>query len=314
MGGERRELYPEIEPYAAHFLPVGDAHTVYVEECGTPTGKPALFLHGGPGGGITADHRRFFDPASYRVVLLDQRGCGRSTPFASVEHNTTWDLVADIERIRAHLGVDRWLLFGGSWGSALALAYAQAHPDRVSELVLRGIFLLRRRELEWFYQEGASRLFPEAWQSYLAAIPSDEHDDLIGAYHRRLHDPDERVARAAARAWSGWELATSHLVPREEEVSDDWLLAFARIESHYFAHGGFLEREDQLLDGVARLRGLPAVIVQGRYDVVCPVETAYELHRRWPGSELHVVADAGHSALEPGIVDRLVRATDAFRR
>lgn len=306
-----RDLYPEIEPYATHRLDVGDGHTVFVEECGNPEGMPAVFLHGGPGGGITPEYRRFFDPERYRVVLFDQRGCGQSTPFASVEHNTTGHLVADIERIRDHLGIDRWLVFGGSWGSTLALVYAEAHPDRVQALVLRGIFLVRDRELDWLYQDGASRIFPDAWEHYLAPIPPEEHADLRAAYHRRLFGPDAEVAQAAAAAWSRWELATSYLRPRDADETDEWLLAFARIESHYFAHGCFLA-PDQILDRIDRIADIPMTIVQGRYDVVCPMETAWELHRRCPRSQLVVVPDAGHSSLEPGVAGALVEATDAF--
>lgn len=307
-----RDLYPEIEPFAIHRLSVGDGHEIHVEECGNPQGTPALFLHGGPGGGITPAYRRFFDPERYRIVLFDQRGCGRSTPFASVEHNTTWHLVADIERIRSTLGIEQWLVFGGSWGSTLALVYAETHPKRVQALVLRGIFLVRRRELDWFYQEGASRIFPDAWEGFLAPIPPDERSDLRAAYHRRLFGTDPVIAQAAAEAWSRWELATSFLLPRNDNESDDWLLAFARIENHYFAHGCFLEGDQQILSRVDRIASIPMTIVQGRYDVICPMETAWELHRNCPRSRLVVVPDAGHSSLEPGIVAALVEATDAF--
>jgi len=313
MTDARRGLYPEIEPYATHRLAVGDGHELHIEECGNPDGKPALFLHGGPGGGVIADYRRFFDPDAYHVVLFDQRGCGKSTPLGSVDHNTTWDLVADIERIRAFLGIDRWLVLGGSWGSTLALAYAETHPESVTEIVLRGVFLLRQREVEWFYQSGASRMFPDAWEEYVSVIPDDERDDLVRAFHRRLHGDDAVVAMDAARAWSGWELSTSQLLPREFDEPDEWLLVFAQIESHYFVNGGFLRAPNQLLDDLARIAHLPAVIVQGRYDVVCPAESAWALHRAWPGSRLELVADAGHSTKEPGIIDALVRATDGFR-
>ena len=313
----RRTLYPEIEPCASGMLPVSALHTLYYEECGNPQGKPVVFLHGGPGGGINARCRRFFDPAAYRIVLFDQRGCGRSTPYAELAENTTWDLVADIERLREHLGIERWQVFGGSWGSTLALAYAQTHPGRVTELVLRGIFLLRRWELEWFYQQGCDALFPDAWEHYLAAIPEAERGDLISAYHRRLTHADPAVRVAAAHAWSVWEAATSFLYQDrghiEASAADDFALAFARIESHYFVNAGFLEADGQLLRDVGRIRHVPAVIVQGRYDVVCPLRSAWDLHRDWPEAELQIVPDAGHSAFEPGNLHALIEATDRFR-
>ncbi len=312
-----RELYSPIEPYRTLRLPVSDLHEVYVEESGNPDGTPVVFVHGGPGGGTAPDHRRFFDPAAYRIVLFDQRGSGRSTPHASLIDNTTWHLVADMERIREHLGIERWVVFGGSWGSTLALAYGESHPERVRALVLRGIFLLRPHELRWFYQEGASFLFPDAWQAYLEPIPVAERVDLIAAYHRRLTGDDPVQKARAARAWSTWEGTTSHLLPDPEGAAkygeDVFAEAFARIECHYFINGGFFETPDQLLDGVDRIRHIPAVIVQGRYDVVCPMTTAWDLHVRWPEADLHVVPDAGHAAAEPGTVDRLVTATDRFR-
>ncbi len=313
----RRAPYPEIEPGTSGMLPVSALHTLYYEECGNPRGKPVVFLHGGPGGGSNARCRRFFDPEAYRIVLFDQRGCGRSTPHAELAENTTWDLVADIERLREHLGIERWQVFGGSWGSTLALAYAQTHPERVTELVLRGIFLLRRRELEWFYQQGCDALFPDAWEHYLVAIPPAERGDLIGAYHRRLTHADPAVRIAAARAWSVWEAATSFLYQDREHIqasaTDDFALAFARIESHYFVNAGFLEQDDQLLRDVGRIRHIPAVIVQGRYDVVCPLRSAWDLHRAWPEADLQIVPDAGHSAFEPGNLHALIEATDRFR-
>ncbi len=297
-------------------MAVGNGHEIYWEECGNPAGKPALFLHGGPGAGCDTRARRFFDPARYRIILFDQRGCGRSRPHASLEHNTTWDLVADIERLREHLGISSWQVFGGSWGSTLALAYAQAHPARVTELVLRGIFLLRKSELGWFYQQGASALFPDRWEAYVAPIPSGERDDLMRAFYRRLTGADRAAAIAAARAWAVWEGSTSYLLTDDDNVrkwgEDEFALAVARIECHYFVHGGFLRSENQLLDEVGRIRRIPAVIVQGRYDVVCPMTTAWDLHRVWPEADFRVVADAGHSAFEPGITDELVRATDRF--
>ena len=310
-------LYPDIEPYDRGFLQVSPLHSLYYEQSGNPAGKPVVFLHGGPGGGTTPRMRRFFDPRAYRIVLFDQRGCGRSTPHACLEDNTTWSLVADMERLRTHLGIARWQVFGGSWGSALALAYAETHPECCSELVLRGIFTLRRSELEWFYQRGASALFPDAWEPYRDLIPEAERHDFITAYHRRLTSEDEHVRLEAARVWSVWEASTSHLVPDAEQIStfgaDAFALAFARIEAHYFVNAGFFESDTALLDGVGRIRHLPAVVVQGRYDVVCPMETAWELHRRWPEARLVVVPDAGHAAFEPGITRALVAATDGFR-
>ena len=313
----RRSLYPDIEPYDSGFLQVSPLHRVYYEQCGNPEGKPAVFLHGGPGGGSSPKTRRFFDPARYRIVQFDQRGCGRSTPHAELADNTTWQLVADIERLREHLRIGRWQVFGGSWGSTLALAYAQRHPDRVTELVLRGIFMLRRWELEWFYQKGCDALFPDAWEAYLAAIPEVEHGDLMSAYHRRLTSDDAAVRLAAAQAWSTWEASTSFLLQDEAHIrasaGDEFALAFARIENHYFVNGGFFECEDQLLRDAHRLKHIPAVIVQGRYDVVCPMRSAWDLHRAWPEADLRIVADAGHSAFEPGNAHELIEATDRFR-
>lgn len=313
-----RSLYPEIEPFDSGFLPVSPLHTLYYEQSGNPNGKPVVFLHGGPGGGTNAKCRRFFDPAVYRIVLFDQRGCGKSTPHAELTDNTTWDLVADIEHVREHLGVGRWQVFGGSWGSTLALAYAQTHPDKVSELVLRGIFMLRRWELEWFYQKGCDALYPDAWETYLNAIPEVERGDLMSAYHRRLTSPDAKTRTDAARAWSVWEGATSFLwqdkTHIESSAEDEFALAFARIECHYFVNGGFFEHDDQLLRNIDRIRNIPAVIVQGRYDVVCPLRSAWDLHRAWPEADLHIVQDAGHSAFEPGILHELVEATDRFGR
>lgn len=308
-------LFPEILPFDAGHLEVTDGHTVYYEQCGNPLGRPALFVHGGPGGATSPRHRRFFNPALYRVVLFDQRGCGRSEPHASLEANTTWHLVFDIERLRIALGIEAWLLFGGSWGSTLALAYAQAFPERVSALVLRGIFLLRKQELDWFYQDGASRLFPEAWREFRGHVPPAEQADLLHAYHRRLIGSDLTARLEAARAWCIWEKRTSYLVPHSDEVgkvnSDDrYSIAFARIEAHYFVNKGFFLHPNQLVDGLSKLSGKPAIIVQGRYDVVCPITTALEVHESWPGSELEVVSNAGHSAFELEISDRLVSATN----
>jgi proline iminopeptidase len=311
-----RELYPAIEPFATHRLQVSALHELHVEQAGNPAGLPAIFLHGGPGGGLDAGYRRYFDPARWNVTLFDQRGSGQSTPHAELRENTTWDLVADIERIRERLGLERWLVFGGSWGSTLALAYAQAHPERVTGLVLRGIFLLRRAELLWFYQEGASWLFPDAWEQFLAPIPLVERGDLMSAYHRRLTSDDPAVRATAARAWSIWEGSTSRLHVDPDYITrfgeDRFAEAFARIEAHYFVNGGWFRTDTQLLDDVGRIAGIPGVIVQGRYDVVCPMASAWALHQRWPASQLVVVPDAGHSVKEPGIVHALVEATDAF--
>ncbi|MGY2793091.1 proline iminopeptidase [Thermostichus sp. MS-CIW-36] len=311
-----RDLYPPIEPYDQGFLAVSSLHTLYYEQCGNPAGKPVVFLHGGPGGGIDPIYRQYFDPSRWRVVLFDQRGCGKSRPYAELRENTTWDLVADIERLRQHLGIERWFVFGGSWGSALALAYGQTHPQSCLGFVLRGIFLLRPFELRWFYQSGASYFFPDAWEHYLEPIPPEERDDLLAAYHRRLNDPDPQVRLRAARAWSVWEASTSKLIPSPELIErfgrGEFAEAFARIECHYFVHGGFLDPEDQLLREVGRLRHLPAVIVQGRYDVVCPPISAWELHQAWPEAEFRMIPDAGHSITEPGIRAALLEATDRF--
>jgi proline iminopeptidase len=306
-------LFPDIEPYDSGRLQVDAVHSVYYEQCGNPQGKPAIFVHGGPGGGSSTVHRRFWDPAVYRIILFDQRGCGRSRPHAELRNNTTWDLVDDMERIREHLGVDRWQLFGGSWGSTLALAYAQQHPERVTEMVLRGIFLLRQREIQWYYQEGASRLFPEAWQQYLEPIPREERDDMVSAYYRRLTSSDRAERIQAARAWSMWEGSTSRLVPDAELIKrtgdEAFAEAFARIECHYFINGGFFQEDGQLLKNIDLIKHIPATIVQGRYDVVCPAESAHDLHQAWPNSNLVIAPQSGHSALEPEITTALLAAT-----
>jgi proline iminopeptidase len=309
-----RRLYPPIEPYDSGYLD-GDGHRLYWELCGNPSGKPAVFLHGGPGGGCTRDHRRFFDSARYNVLLFDQRGCGRSTPHASLEANTTWHLVADIERLRKMLAFERWLVFGGSWGATLALAYAESFPKRVSELVLRGIFTVRRSELRWLYQEGASALFPDHWERFVTPIPEAERVDLIAAYHKRLTSLDENEQRTAAKAWSAWEGAIVTLLPNAQAAAqhadEAFALAFARIEAHYFANGGFL-KEGQLIRDAARLRDIPGTIVQGRYDVVTPAVTAWDLHKAWPDARFHLVDNAGHASSEPGILHHLIEATDAY--
>lgn len=312
----RLKLYPSIEPYSTGRLDVGNGHTIYYEECGNPDGRPVLVVHGGPGGGANPTMRRFHDPALYRIVLFDQRGCGRSTPYASLENNTTWHLVADMERLRAHLGIERWQLFGGSWGSTLSLAYAQTHPGRVTGLILRGIFLLRRREIEWFYQRGCSAIFPDAFEDYQRQIPPDERVDMVAAYYRRLTGPDKDVQLAAAKAWSIWEGSTLALRQDPDRIrsfgADHYAIAFARIECHYFVNGGFLECDDQLLRDAYRLAGIPGIIVHGRYDVVTPLENAWSLHRAWPAAELRIVPDAGHAMTEAGNTHELVRATRAF--
>ena len=309
------ELYPDIDPFCTHRLAVEPPHELYLEECGSADGIPVLFLHGGPGSGCESYHRRFFDPARYRIVLFDQRGCGRSTPHAELQGNTTGALVADIEAIREHLGIGRWLVFGGSWGSTLALAYGQAHPQRVTGLILRGIFLCREREIHWFYQEGAGRIFPDYWQDFLAPIPEAERGDLVAAYHRRLTGDNELARLAAAKAWSIWEGRSASLLPNESIVSHlgspHTALSMARIECHYFVNRAFLE-PDQLLREMPRIAHIPGLIVHGRYDLICPLESAWELHRAWPGSELRIVPDAGHAASEPGIRAALVAATDRF--
>jgi proline iminopeptidase len=313
-----RELYPPIQPYRTGTIAVSELHTLYFEEVGNPRGKPVVFLHGGPGGGINPSYRQYFDPQRWRVILFDQRGCGKSTPYAELRENTTWDLVGDIEKIREHLGIDKWVVFGGSWGSTLSLAYGQTHPERCVGFILRGIFLLRRKELLWFYQEGTSNIFPDLWEEYLKPIPSEERHDLIAAYYKRLTSDDARVRLEAAKAWSIWEGSTSKLYidpnARNNFGSDRFAEAFARIECHYFVNQGFFERENQLLENIDRIRHIPATIVQGRYDIVCPTVSAWELHRAWSEAELIIVPDAGHSMTEPGIRDALIAAIDRFVR
>jgi len=319
MTDGRTSLYPDIEAHRTGRLKVSPVHELYYEESGNPNGKPVVFLHGGPGGGTEPKHRRYFDPAVYRIVLFDQRGCGRSTPFASLEDNTTWDLVSDIEKLRVHLAIEKWQVFGGSWGSTLALAYAETHPARVSELVLRGIFLLRREEIQWFYQQGASWLYPDAFEDYIGHIPPAEQGDLLHAYYKRLTSSDPAVQSAAAKVWSVWEGRTSCLIPNAELIArtagDEFALAFARIESHYFVNDGWLTNGRELLApaNIEKIRKIPGVIVQGRYDVVCPAKSAWDLHRVWPEADLRIVPDAGHAASEVGIVSELVTATDRFR-
>ncbi|MBK2019651.1 prolyl aminopeptidase [Francisella philomiragia] len=308
-------LYPEIEPYNQEFLKVSDIHTIYFEECGNPNGKPALFIHGGPGGGIQPSYRQYFNPDKYRVILVDQRGCGKSTPFAELRENTTQNLIEDFEKIRKKLNIDKWMLFGGSWGSTLGLAYAQAYPDVVTELVLRGIFLGREKELSWLYQHGASMVFPDMWEKYIEPIPAEQRKDFISAYHSILTGDDEKLKQQAAVAWSVWEASTSKLFVDKKSIDrygeDKFSLAFARIECHYFKNKLFIE-EAQLLNEAYKIKDIPGVIVQGRYDMVCPAVSAWDLHKVWPKAELDIIADAGHSISEPGILEALVRATDKF--
>lgn len=312
-----RTLYPPIQPYNTFQLPVAPPHTLYVEECGNPKGLPVVFLHGGPGSGCESYHRQFFDPEKYRIVLFDQRGCGRSTPHAELNGNTTQALVEDIETIRQRLHIEQWVVFGGSWGSTLALVYAQTHPERVLGLILRGIFLCRQREIDWFYQEGASRIFPDVWEKFLEPIPVAERNDLVNAYYKRLTGDDEFTRMQAAKAWSLWEGRTATLISSQKVVDHfgdpHTALSLARIECHYFVNHSFMH-ENQLLDDAYRLESIPGVIVQGRYDVICPMESAWELHRAWPHSILQIIPDAGHSASEAGIVNALIKATDDMHR
>jgi proline iminopeptidase len=317
-GKSRRLLFNENEPIATGFMSTEDGHQIYYEECGAKAGKPCVILHGGPGGAINPTMRRFFDPKRWRMMLFDQRGCGKSQPNASLDANTTWTLIEDIERLRVKMGVEKWTVFGGSWGSTLALAYAAKHPDRVDGLILRGIFLLTRRELNWFYQEGASMLFPDAWERFLAPIPQAERGDLLTAYHRRLTHPDRKIQGEAASAWSQWEGDTISIRGPEARPAKfnevDFAIAFARIECHFFMNGGFFDYDGWLLDQVERIRRIPAWIVQGRFDVVTPMDTAWTLKTRWPEANFDLVWDAGHASTEPGVIDGLVRATDAALR
>jgi proline iminopeptidase len=312
----RKGLYPQIEPYRTGRLAVSALHDIYFEECGNPAGKPVLMVHGGPGGGSNATMRRYHDPERYRIILFDQRGCGRSTPHASLVDNTTWHLVADMEMLRVHLGIERWQLCGGSWGSTLALAYAETHPGRVTELILRGIFTLRRAELLWFYQEGCSWIFPDAFEAYVKPIPPAERGDMIAAYHKRLTGDDPVARLEAARAWSVWEGTTLSLRLDAERIAGfgnaEYALAFARIECHYFVNKGFFDRDDQLIADVTKIRHIPGVIIHGRYDVVTPLRTAWDLKQAWPEADLRIAPVAGHAMTEPGIVAEIVAASDRF--
>jgi proline iminopeptidase len=313
---ETTAFYAPIEPYMTGRLEVGQGHTIYFEQCGNPAGKPVVIIHGGPGGGCNPTMRRFHDPSRYRIVLFDQRGCGRSEPHASLEHNTTWDLVADMEQLRKHLGIQRWQLFGGSWGSTLAIAYAETHPSRVIDMILRGIFLLRKAEIDWFYQDGCNWIFPEAFAEFVKPIPVAERDDLVGAFHRRLTSEDRRTQIEAARAWSVWEGSTLSLFQDAERLklfsTDSYAIAFARIECHYFMNHGFLDHDNQLIDNIGRIREIPCTIVHGRYDMVTPIKNAYDLCQAWPEADLRIVPDAGHAMTEKGTTAELIAATRRY--
>lgn len=317
--GQLRTLYEPIEPYDSGHFRVSAVHELYYEQCGNPEGKPVVFLHGGPGAGLVADYRRYFDPEAYRIILFEQRGAGRSRPHASLDANTTWDLVEDIEKLRTHFNINRWLVFGGSWGSTLGLAYAETHPERVTGLVLRGIFLCRPEEIAWFYEEGhgASAIFADRWDEYVRIIPEAERAVIIKAYHRRLTSEIESVRMEAARAWSKWEASALKLIQDQKLIDDftepDKAIALARIECHYFVNNCFFDTNNYLLEHVDRIRQIPGVIVQGRYDIICPFMSAWDLHKAWPESILEIIPDAGHSVFEPGITDALIRATDSFR-
>lgn len=309
-------MYPEIEPYRVSTLKVSPIHTLYFEECGNPQGKPVVFVHGGPGGGVGPQDRRYFDPTQYRIILMDQRGAGKSIPAASLEDNTTWKLVDDLEALRTHLGLEKWQVFGGSWGSTLALTYAIQHPTRVTELVLRGIFMIRKREIDWYYQEGASAMYPDVWEQYRDHIPENERGDFVKAYYSRLTHKDQAIQMAAAKPWTTWEMATSRLFTPPElikaTVTDDFAIKFARIECHYFINKGFFTEDEWILNNVDKIRHIPAVIVQGRYDVVCPPMSAWDLHKAWPQAKFMMIPDSGHSSREPGISRALIAATDTF--
>ncbi len=312
------ELYPKINPYNEFSLPVSDIHTLNVEESGNPNGKPVIFLHGGPGGGIEPIYRQFFNPDKWRIIIFDQRGCGKSTPHAELKENTTWDLVQDIEKIRIHLNINKWVVFGGSWGSTLSLSYSIMHPNRCKALILRGIFLLRQKEIDWFYQDGASYIFPDAWEKYLNPIPIDERSNLVKAYYKRLTSNDYNVKIEAAKAWSIWEASTSKLFQSGKSLhhfeTSSVAEAFARIECHYFINKGFFEKDGWILDNIDKIRNIPSVIIQGRYDVVCPMYTAWDLFRKWPEADFHVIQDAGHSMTEKGIASKLIEYTNKFSK
>ena len=311
------DYFPSLEPLKQGFLKVSELHTLYWEECGNPQGRPVVFLHGGPGGGVAPDHRRFFDPKTYRIILFDQRGSGQSTPCAELRENTTWDLVNDIEAIREMLKIDSWVVFGGSWGSTLALTYAITHPSKVKALVLRGIFLCRPSEIQWFYQEGASQIFPDVWDEYLKPIPHNERHDLVAAYYKRLTSENAEVRLQAAKAWSKWEAATSRLIVDQNAIDEfddpEFALSFARIECHYFTNNAFFKTNNWILENIQKIRHIPGVIIQGRYDVVCPARSAWDLHKAWPEAKITFIADAGHAAAETGTRSALIKATESFK-
>lgn len=313
-----KDYFPEITPYQTEFLKVSELHSIYVEQCGNPNGRPIVFLHGGPGGGVSPDHRRFFDPKFYRIILFDQRGSGQSTPAAELKENSTWDLVSDIEKIRTHLKIKDWIVFGGSWGSTLALAYAITHPSYVKGLILRGIFLCRPSEIKWFYQEGASHIFPDVWESYSSHISPEERNDFVTAYYKKLTSEYADIRLAAARIWSQWEAATSRLHTDLKAIDDfaepKLALQFARIECHYFVNNAFFNTDNFLLENISKIRHIPLQIVQGRYDIVCPARSAWDLHQAWPESKLNMIADAGHAASEPGIRSALITSTEHYKR
>ena len=310
------ELFPNIEPFNTFSLPVSDLHTIYVEESGNKNGKPVIFLHGGPGGGVDPKYRRYFDPEKWRIIMFDQRGCGKSTPFAELEENTTWDLVSDIEKIRNHLSIDQWVVFGGSWGSTLSLAYSQTHPDSCKGLILRGIFLVRKKELDWFYQEGANNIFPDRWESFLEPIPVEKRDNLMQAYYEILTGEDHSKKIEAAKAWSTWEGSTVKLLEDENFISDfsddKFAEAFARIECHYFMNNCWFDSDNHLIENMHKIKHIPGVIIHGRYDIVCPVIQAWDLHKAWPEADLHIIPDAGHSIFEDGIKNKILEYTDRF--
>ena len=309
-------LYPEIKPYQKFRLQVSKLHNIYVEESGNPNGRPIIFLHGGPGGGTEDIYRQYFNPSKWRIILFDQRGCGQSTPHAELEENTTWDLVNDIEKIREKLNIDKWDVFGGSWGSTLALSYSIMYPNRCQSLILRGIFLIRKKEINWFYQNGCSFIYPDAWEKYLAPIPEKEHSDLVKAYYKRLTSDDRNIRIEAAKAWSIWEASTSKLIQTKKALhsfdSEDIAEAFARIECHYFINNAFFENDNWILENVDKIKNIPTHIVQGRYDVVCPAKSAWDLHQALPNSNFHLIQDAGHSMLEKGIQKKLIQITDTI--
>ena len=310
------ELFPNIEPFNAFHLPVSDLHTIYVEESGNKNGKPVIFLHGGPGGGVDPKYRRYFNPDKWRIIMFDQRGCGKSTPFAELKENTTWDLVDDIEKIRNHLSIDNWVVFGGSWGSTLSLAYSQTYPNSCKGLILRGIFLVRKKEIDWFYQEGANNIFPDRWESFSAPIPVEKRDNLMQAYYEILTGDDHSKKIEAAKAWSTWEGSTVRLMQDENFISDfsdeKFAEAFARIECHYFMNNCWFNSNNHLIENVDKIRHIPGVIIHGRYDIICPVVQAWDLHQAWPEADLHIIPDAGHSIFEEGIKDKILEYTEKF--